>query len=154
LTSVEAVLAAASTLEGRVTVEQVAFPQCGLLIKPDTAELMEEALKAGVGTVGGLDPAGVDRDPVGHLNIVFGLADKYRARIDIHLHDSGSLGAWEFELIIKRTKALGLQGRVVISHAFAISEVDGTSRTGWSRRWPRSVWASPPARSTVIPFPR
>jgi cytosine deaminase len=125
LTSVEAVLAAASTLEGRVTVEQVAFPQCGLLIKPGTAELMKEALKAGVGTVGGLDPAGVDRDPVGHLNIVFGLADKYGARIDIHLHDSGSLGAWEFELIIERTKALGLQGRVVISHAFAISEVDG-----------------------------
>ena len=37
--------AAASPLEGRVTVEQVAFPQCGLLIKPGTAELVEEALK-------------------------------------------------------------------------------------------------------------
>jgi cytosine deaminase len=125
LTGVEAVLAAAAQLEGRVTVEQVAFPQCGLLIKPGTAELMEEALKAGVGTVGGLDPAGVDRDAVGHLDIVFGLADKHGARVDIHLHDRGSLGAWEFELIIERTKALGLQGRVVISHALAIGEVDG-----------------------------
>jgi cytosine deaminase len=125
LTGVEAVLAAASRLEGKVTVEQVAFPQCGLLINPGTAVLMEEALKAGVGTVGGLDPAGVDRDPVGHLDIVFGLADKHGARVDIHLHDGGSLGAWEFELIIERTQALGLQGRVVISHAFAIGEVAG-----------------------------
>ena len=64
LRGVEAIRAAASRLDGRITVEQVAFPQSGLLTNPGTAELLEEALRSGVETVGGLDPAGVDKDPV------------------------------------------------------------------------------------------
>ena len=71
-------------MDGRVGVEQVAFPQYGLLTNPGTAELLEEALRSGVETVGGIDPAGFDRDPVRHLDIVFGLAAQYGARIDLH----------------------------------------------------------------------
>jgi cytosine deaminase len=91
---------------------------------PGTAELLEEALKSGVESIGGIDPAGVDRDPVRHLDVVFGLAERYGARIDMHLHDGGSLGAWELELIIDRTLAAGLQGRVTVSHAYALGQVD------------------------------
>ena len=110
LRGVEAVRAAASRLDGRITVEQVAFPQSGLLTNPGTAELLEEALRIGVETVGGLDPAGVDKDPVGHLDVLFGLAEQYGAGIDIHLHDAGTLGAWELGLIADRTKDSGLGG--------------------------------------------
>ena len=39
-----------------------------------------EALRRGVETIGGIDPAGVDRDPVRHLDVVFGLAARYGAR--------------------------------------------------------------------------
>lgn len=124
LVGIQAVRAAAERLDGRITVEQVAFPQSGLLTSPGTAKLVEEALKGGVETIGGIDPAGVDRDPVRHLDVVFGLADRYGARIDLHLHDGGSLGAWELELIAERTKASGLAGRVAVSHAYAISQVD------------------------------
>jgi cytosine deaminase len=44
--------------------------------------------------------------------------------IDIHLHEPAELGAFSIELIAERTKALGYQGRVVISHAFALGGVD------------------------------
>ncbi len=128
LAGVEAVLDAAQRLAGRVTVEQVAFPQSGLLGEPGTAGLMAAALRMGVGTVGGLDPAGVDGDPVAHLDLVFGLAERYGAKVDVHLHDGGSLGAWQFELITERTKALSLHGRVAISHAFAIGEAPPSVR--------------------------
>jgi cytosine deaminase len=124
LVGIQAVRAAAERLDGRITVEQVAFPQSGLLASPGTAELLEEALKGGVEAIGGIDPAGVDRDPVRHLDVVFGLADRYGARIDLHLHDGGSLGAWELELIAERTKASRLAGRVAVSHAYALSQVD------------------------------
>ena len=107
LRGVEAIRAAASRLDGRITVEQVAFPQSGLLTNPGTAELLEEALRTGVETVGGLDPAGVDKDPVGHLDVLFGLAERYGAGIDIHLHDAGTLGSWELGLIADRTKDQG-----------------------------------------------
>ncbi|TDD42658.1 cytosine deaminase, partial [Nonomuraea terrae] len=105
LRGVEAVREAAAGCP--VDVRQVAFPQHGVLTDPGTAELLEEALKSGVEAVGGLDPAGVDRDPVRHLDLVFGLAERYGAHLDLHLHDGGSLGGWELELIIERTKALG-----------------------------------------------
>ncbi|NRQ36867.1 amidohydrolase family protein [Nonomuraea sp. NN258] len=122
LRGVEAVREAAAS--SPVDVRQVAFPQHGLLTNPGTAELLEEALKNGVEAVGGLDPAGVDRDPVRHLDLVFGLAERYGAHLDLHLHDGGTLGAWELELIIERTAALGLGGRVTVSHAYALGQVD------------------------------
>ncbi|MFI0443929.1 amidohydrolase family protein [Actinomadura sp. 6N118] len=128
LRGVEAVRAAVARLDGRVTVEQVAFPQHGVLINPGTAELLEEALKGGVETIGGIDPAGFDRDPVGQLDLIFGLAERYGAGIDIHLHDGGTLGAFEFELIIERTEAAGLGGRVAISHGYALPQIDAAPR--------------------------
>jgi cytosine deaminase len=121
LRGVEAVREAAES--SPLSVRQVAFPQHGVLTNPGTAELLEEALKSGVEAIGGLDPAGIDRDPVRHLDLIFSLAERYGTHIDIHLHDGGSLGAWELELIIERTRALGLGGRVTVSHAYALGEV-------------------------------
>ena len=125
LRGVEAVQQVAQRFAGRVTVEQVAFPQHGLLTNPGTAALLEEALRQGVTTIGGIDPAGIDGDPVQHLDVVFGLAERYGAGVDIHLHDGGTLGVWEIELIVRRTKASGLAGRVTISHAYALGQLDG-----------------------------
>ncbi|MEO3873965.1 amidohydrolase [Nonomuraea sp. B12E4] len=122
LRGVEAVREAAAG--SPVEVRQVAFPQHGLLTNPGTAELLEEALKSGVEAVGGLDPAGIDRDPVRHLDLIFGLAGRYGTHLDIHLHDGGSLGGWELELITERTRALGLGGRVTVSHAYALGQLD------------------------------
>ncbi len=122
LRGVEAVQEAAAG--SPIDVRQVAFPQHGVLTNPGTAELLEAALKSGVEAIGGLDPAGIDRDPVRHLDMIFGLAARYGARLDIHLHDGGSLGAWELELIIERTKVLGLADRVAVSHAYALGQLD------------------------------
>jgi cytosine deaminase len=128
LRAVENVREAVRRTGGLITMEQVAFPQRGLMRRPGTRELLEEALKAGVEVIGGLDPAGFDNDPVSQLDAVFGLAEKYQAKVDIHLHDRGTLGAWQFDLIIERTAALGLQGRVTISHGYALAGADDTRR--------------------------
>jgi cytosine/creatinine deaminase len=128
LRGVEAVREAAARLDGRITVEQVAFPQSGLLTNPGTAELLEAALEAGVENVGGLDPAGGDGDPVRHLDVIFGLAERHGAGVDIHLHDAGTLGAWELGLIAERTKAGGLGGRVTVSHAYGFAQVSAAEQ--------------------------
>jgi cytosine/creatinine deaminase len=124
LRGVEVVRTAAERLDGRIAVQQVAFPRSGLLTNPGTAELLEEALKEGVEAIGGLDPAGIDRDPVGHLDVVFGLAERYGVAVDIHLHDGGSLGIWELELIAERARVTGLGRRVTVSHAYALGQAD------------------------------
>jgi cytosine deaminase len=128
LTGVDAVREAIGRMDGRIDVQLVAFPQYGILNVPGTAELMESALADGVEGVGGIDPAGMDGDPVRHLDIVFGLAERHGAMVDIHLHDGGSLGVWELELICERTRALGLRGRVAVSHAYALGQATPTEQ--------------------------
>ena len=126
LGSVEAVRTAVERLDGRITVQLVAFPQTGMLISPGTAELMEEALKQGVEYVGGIDPAGVERDPVKHLDTIFDMAQRHGAGVDIHLHDRGTLGVFQYELIIERALATGL--RTTISHGYALAGADPATR--------------------------
>jgi cytosine/adenosine deaminase-related metal-dependent hydrolase len=109
---------------GRVDIQVVAFPQSGMLVRPGTVELMDQALADGADLVGGLDPCTIDRDPKGHLDAIFALAEKYDVDVDMHLHESGELGAFDLELIAERAKTLGWQGRVTISHAFCLGTVE------------------------------
>lgn len=123
LAGFDSVTEATERLQGRIFVEQVAFPQSGILARPGTAKLLEEAIKRGAAAIGGLDPAGFDNDPVGHLDAVFGIAGRHGCQVDIHLHDPGELGRWQVRLIAERTRALGLQGRVTLSHVFCLSDM-------------------------------
>lgn len=111
-------------LKAVIDVEIVAFPQSGLLVRPGTLALLDEALALGAEVVGGLDPCAMDRDPKGHLDAIFGLAQKYGRPVDIHLHEPGEMGAFSLELIIERTRALGMQGKVTISHGFCLGMPD------------------------------
>ena len=120
----EEVLSGVAETTDLMDVQLVAFPQGGLLTRPGTLELMDEALRLGADVVGGIDPAAIDRDPCGHLDAVFGLSQKHGKPIDIHLHEAGELGAFTTELVIERTRALGLSGRVMLSHAFCLGAPD------------------------------
>jgi cytosine/adenosine deaminase-related metal-dependent hydrolase len=123
LERLEGVLAAREAHAARADVQVVAFPQSGILRDGGTADLLDAAVRAGADLVGGIDPCAFDRDPVGHLDVVFGVAQRHGVGVDIHLHETGELGAFTIELIAERTAALGMQGLVTISHAFALGTV-------------------------------
>jgi len=116
----EAVLAAREANRDRCEMQVIAFPQAGLLREDGSPQVLEDAIKAGADVVGGIDPCTLDRDPVRHLDIVFGLAEKYQLPVDIHLHEPADLGRFSADLIIERTKALGMQGHVLISHGYGL----------------------------------
>lgn len=120
LAAIEGVMATRERYRDVCDLQIVAFPQSGLLVRPGTLELMEAAMRAGADVVGGLDPCSIDRDPRAHVDAVFALAQKSGKGVDIHLHEPGELGGFSMELIIERTRALGMQGQVVISHAFCL----------------------------------
>lgn len=126
----EAVLAAKEKFASSAEMQIMAFPQAGLLIEPGTAHYLEEALKLGATVMGGIDPCQLDRDPAKHLDIVFGLAEKYQVDVDIHLHEPGHLAQFSAELIMERTRALGMEGRVTLSHAYELGNISdaATSR--------------------------
>lgn len=123
LKSLETILAVREDYKDIIDIQLVAFPQSGILKSPGTPELLDEAIKLGADLVGGLDPASFDRDVNGHLDIVFGVAEKHGVDVDIHLHDAGSVGAFTIEEICARTVALGMQGHVAISHAYGLGDL-------------------------------
>ena len=124
LAGVEGVLATRQKYADVMDIQIVAFPQSGIMIRRGVAELLDEAMRLGCDVVGGLDPCGIDRDPKAHLDVVFALAQKYAKPVDIHLHELARLGAFSMELIIERTRALGMQGQVTVSHAFCLGDPD------------------------------
>lgn len=124
LSLVEGVWETREKLKDIIDIEIVAFPQSGLMVMPGTKDLLDEALRQGCEVLGGIDPCGIDRDPKGQLDILFALAIKHGVPIDIHLHETGDLGAFTMELIFERIRAHGMQGKVAISHAFALGMND------------------------------
>ena len=123
LKGVHAVQELAADLADRVTIQQVAFPQHGLLDLPGTAELLASAMESGASVVGGLDPAS-EGDAVRYLDAIFGIAERFGGMVDLHLHTHGSVGVEELDLVIERTTALGMAGQVVVSHVYAFGDID------------------------------
>ncbi len=124
LWAIEGIMATRERYRPIVDIEIVAFPQSGLLRRPGTLELMDAALAAGAEIVGGIDPCAIDRDPKGHLDAIFALSQKHGRPLDIHLHEPGEMGAFSMDLIFERTRALGLHGKVTISHGFCLGWPD------------------------------
>lgn len=116
----EGVLETRHALRDVLDMQIVAFPQSGMLVRPGTQEWLERALAAGADVLGALDPALIDGDPVASLNATFAQAVRHGKPIDIHLHEPGEVGAFTLKLLLDRVEATGMQGRVVVSHAFCL----------------------------------
>lgn len=126
LAGIEGLFATRDAYRDMMDMEIVAFPQSGLVTRSGTDTLLDAALQMGADVVGGLDPCAIDRAPKEHLDIIFGLAERHRKPVDIHLHEPAELGGFSMELIIERTRALSMQGHVTISHAFCLGMTDRT----------------------------
>lgn len=116
-----------------IDLQVVAFPQTGVMIRPGTLALLEQAVKEGAELVGGLDPIGIDQDPRGQLDGLFDIAGRHGCGLDIHVHDRGEVGAITVEMIAARSRVLGLKGRVAISHAFCLGSVEPARLDGLVR---------------------
>ncbi len=138
---------------GVVAIEIVAFPQQGVLARPGTAELLEAAGAAGADRVGGLDPATIDGDVAGQLDILFAIAERRGVGIDIHLHDGGLEGIGEIEQMVTRAEAHGLQGRVTVSHAYCLGQVDGAIARRTAERMARAGVDLVTAAPGALPMP-
>lgn len=122
LKNLEGVRSALEAHSAQLSYDIVAFPQHGLL-NGNVPELMKEAMRTGATMVGGLDPAGIDKNIEKSLDAMMDMATEFDAGVDIHLHDSGHVGFYTVEKLIELTKEAKWQNRVAISHAFSLGEV-------------------------------
>jgi len=130
-------LATRAALADVIDMQVVAFPQSGLLVRPGTLDLLDAAMAEGADVVGGLDPCSMDRDPKGHLDAIFALAQKHAKPLDIHLHEPGEMGAFSLDLLLERTQALGMAGKVVVSHGFCLGGIEAAARDALLARMAR-----------------
>jgi cytosine deaminase len=155
LAHVHATMRTRDALADAVDMQIVAFPQSGLTNRAGTEALMDTALRDGADVVGGIDPCAVDRDPVRCLDALFALATRHGKPIDIHLHEPGEMGAFSLDLILERTAALGMQGKVVISHGFCLGAVPDRDRDALLARMATldvAIATTAPASSPVPPL--
>jgi cytosine/creatinine deaminase len=123
LAKLDGVLAAREKHRGQASVQIVAFPQSGVMRCPGVLDLLDQAVREGADLVGGIDPLEIDRDPKGQLDGIFAIADRHGVGLDIHLHEPGEMGLFNVQEICARTKTLGLNGKVTISHGFCLGQI-------------------------------
>jgi cytosine/adenosine deaminase-related metal-dependent hydrolase len=122
LKNLEGVKAALEDYSEQLTYEIVAFPQHGLL-RENVVPLMKEAMRSGAQLVGGLDPAGIDRNIEKSLYEVMNLATEFNADIDIHLHDGGHVGFYTIDKLTEMVEGAKWHNRTAVSHAFSLGDV-------------------------------
>ncbi|POX49887.1 cytosine deaminase [Streptomyces sp. Ru71] len=158
LAGVEGVAEARDRLRHALDVQIVAFPQHGVVRAPGTAELLTEAARSkAVDVVGGIDPIGFDDAMDEQLDLLFGLADRYGTGIDLHLHDRDERGLTVLRAVLDRTRALGLHGRVTVSHVFCLpflSDADLAPLAGELAELDIALTTVAPSRDLVLPITR
>lgn len=104
--------------EDRISLQLVAFPQSGLQ-DPQMPQLLREAMSRGADVVGGVPY--IDDDPVAHLDLVFAVAERWRAPVDLHLDFSDDPSRSLIPQVVERTLAHGMSGLVTIGHVTSLA---------------------------------
>ena len=120
LRGVEAMLEVRERWRDRMTLQVVAHVTSGLTRRLADAEAyLKGAIAAGVDAIGGV-PAYSDQ-PLAFLDLVFRLAETSSLPIDLHIDEHLDPANVLFDALTERTRAHGMQGRVVAGHCSALS---------------------------------
>ncbi|WP_224724401.1 amidohydrolase family protein [Paenibacillus vietnamensis] len=149
ISHLEQVLQVREEYRGVMDIEIVAFPQQGLL-RADSIGVMKEAMRAGAEFVGGVDPAGLDRQVDRSLETMFELSAEFDAGVDLHLHDPGHLGLYTISRFADLTSVAGKGGRTAVSHAYCLGQVSEPE----SRELAQQLKAAEVAIITSVPLDR
>ena len=154
LKNLEGVREALESYQDRLTYEIVAFPQHGLL-RENVPQLMKEAMRSGAHLVGGLDPAGIDKNIEKSLFEVMSMAEEFNADIDIHLHDGGHVGWYTIDKLIEMTEEAKWHNRVAVSHAFSLGDISTAQSSQMAERLSEvgiSIMSTVPIRNVIPPI--
>jgi cytosine deaminase len=125
LLAVRALLDVQRRVAPYLDLQLVAFPQDGLLRRPGTLALLQQALDLGVGVVGGIPH--FERTPAEGAESVRLLCELAAARglpVDMHCDETDDPLSRHIETLAFHSQRLGLQGRVTASHATSMHSMD------------------------------
>lgn len=116
------VVAAKKECKDICDIQIVAFPQEGIFNNEGTEKLMWEAMENGADVVGGMPAAEwLDTYSKKHVDLVFEIAKKYNALIDMHIDQSKDMFDRTLEYMAVKTIEEGMHGRVTGGHCTSIA---------------------------------
>lgn len=103
----------------QIRLQIVAFPQEGIVESPGNYAALDRAMAAGADLVGGIPAA--ERDPQAHIDMIFDLAEKYDADIDMHIDETDDPESHTLLQLAQTTIRRGWQGRVTAGHLCSLA---------------------------------
>jgi cytosine deaminase len=104
----------------------IAFAQEGIFHDAVTKDLLREALKLGLETLGGCPY--MDRDQRAHIDWFFDTAQEFGVPLDFHADSSDDPALLTTDYIAEQTLARGMQGRVTLGHLCMLDVLDPAHR--------------------------
>ncbi|MDE3021812.1 MAG: amidohydrolase family protein [Pseudomonadota bacterium] len=128
LIGVETLLELKEEYQNLLDIQIVAFPQEGIIKSAGTLELMEEAMGMGADVVGGCPYNEVSwTDTQRHIDMVFTMAQKHDAHIDMHADFADDTSDHRFAAaayIAQKTMDTHYEGRVSLGHVTSLGALD------------------------------
>jgi cytosine/creatinine deaminase len=125
LRGLEGVSRAAEACRDVCLVSIVAFPQLGIRSDPGALDLMQAAVEAGAGVVGGMPHWEATReDQLAHVEALFDLAERHDLDVDMHVDESDDASVRTLEMVAEATISRGWQGRVTAGHVCSLAAAD------------------------------
>jgi len=115
----EALIEVREKWRDRIRLQVVGFLSRGSPGSNKAHEWLENSIAAGADVIGGTPARVADYEPF--LDLLFNAAERTGLPIDLHLDEHLDTHNLHFEAVIARTRALGMQGRVVASHSCALA---------------------------------
>jgi cytosine deaminase len=123
---VEALRRLQADLAGRLDLTLIAFAQEGIFREDVTKPLLREALKAGLGTLGGCPY--MDEDQRAHIDWFFDTAREFGVPLDFHADSSDDPGMLTTDYIAAQTIRHGMHGRVTLGHLGTLDVLEPAHR--------------------------
>jgi cytosine deaminase len=126
LRGVEALRRLQAELAGVLDLSLIAFAQEGIFQDGITQDLLREAVKLGLTTLGGCPY--MDRDQRAHIDWFFETAAAMGVPLDFHADSSDDPAMLTSDYIAEQTIARGMQGRVTLGHLSTLDVLDPAHR--------------------------
>jgi cytosine/creatinine deaminase len=116
---IEALVEMREKWRDRIRLQVVGFLSRGSPGSNKAREWLDNSIAAGADVIGGTPARVADYGPF--LDLLFSAAERTGLPIDLHLDEHLDVNNLHFEAVIERTRAHGMQGRVVASHSCALA---------------------------------
>lgn len=126
LANLETVLAGASAFAGRVDLQIVAFADAAMTPDSPAWVLLDRAVDRGCVALGG--GTARRRDPEAFIAGLCATAARRGCQVDLHVDEDAGASCLGLEALLRQTRRLGLEGRVVAAHCCALGRAPADDR--------------------------